>query len=95
MVGRLVRKWLGQNDPDPLLTMVQGVLASQQQQSHQQHELMVKMLESQRDQHELTKRMLDQYMTNEPNQSTSLDQRLFKEEEDEWDEVVTNPFEGM
>lgn len=66
-----------------------------QKQAEQQNQLMVRLLDQQKDQNETTKMLLNQYLVTSANSTTSLDERLFDKEEALWDEVIESPFKGL
>lgn len=87
--------WKGEVKEDPYKDLVRDLMAQQKDQLDKQQELMLGLLDVQKDQNETTKLLLSQYLVTGKNESSNLDSRLLHKEEVEWDEVISNPFGGM
>lgn len=83
---------------DPWVGVIQQVLDQQKDQQKELVKLVDRMLEVQQEQNQLTKTLLEQYVARGANETTTLDDRLFKAEADEatgWEPVLDDPFKGL
>lgn len=80
---------------DPYVGIMKAMIEGQRDQQKELTKLVDRVLETQKDQNDTTRMLLEQYLGKGVNTSSSMDERLYKEEVDdatEWEPVLGDPF---